>query len=483
MKIKLCRIIIFICLFLSSCRASHEPLSPSVPPGSTGPHDTLPETSEALPTDIPSHSEDLTTPIREFGDSTAYIQMDGNLMVRILYPESNIEPLNEAINTWVNETVAYYQTECQGWQETEDCGELTAEYESYEVGDKWISIKIKGIFDKPYSAHPIDIIATFHADKESGQIITLEHLLIPQGRLALETKVAADMGIEPALIDNHFLEHWILTSEGLEITLARGDYLPMSAGTQTLFYPYEALEGILSFSKDSFPENVPSHEPEVTPPVGNIAHLPQTLPADSEKPMVALTFDDGPGKHTSRLLDIFASHGGKGTFFVIGNLLDGRAEVLNRIIAEGHEIGGHSWDHRQLTKLNTTDLSNQLVGTRTKIHQLTGIDAPLLRPPYGSYNSQVKNMCKNLGIVMVNWSLDTLDWKYKDAEKICHTILSEVRDGDIILCHDLHGSTVDAMEKVIPELLSRGYQLVTVSELLDQRADVIEAGEVYYKRE
>ncbi|MBR3825337.1 MAG: polysaccharide deacetylase family protein [Lachnospiraceae bacterium] len=409
------------------------------------------------------------------------MQMGEDLVIRILYPETNLPAMDDAITHWVNETVAEYQAECLGYQTNGDCGELTAEYESYLTDNRWISIQITGIFDKPYLAHPIDIIGSFHGDLSTGQSIRLEDLLVPSGYSILETMVATAAGVETTLIDEHFLDHWVLTSEGLEITLPRGTYLPMSEGTKVLFYPYAELEGILSFSGESVTVQVPSPVPTFTPP--KVSTAPQTQLIDPTKPMVALTFDDGPGKHTSRLLDIFASYGGNGTFFVIGNILENRADVINRMVSEGHEIGGHSWDHRQLTKLNASDLNNQLTGTRTKIYELTGTDTALLRPPYGSYNSQVQNMCKDMGIVMVNWSLDTLDWKYKDADRLYHTIMDEVQDGDIILCHDLHGSTVDAMEKVIPELIARGYQLVTVSELLDQRGDVIEAGEVYYRGE
>jgi len=487
MKTKFCHVMLLICLFLNGCNNSGEstptPTSPSSSESEDVSQDNTPTAAPPFTEDLLSQSEVLETPVREYGESTAYIQMEEDLVVRILYPESEIPALDEAINNWVEETVSEYQVECVGCHTDGDCGELTAEYESHIVNDRWVSIKVSGIFDKPYLAHPIDIIATFHADLSTGQLIQLEDLLVPQGYSILENRIASASGVEPDFIDEYFLDHWVLTSEGLEITLVRGDYLPMSDGTKVLFYPYETLEGILAFPEESLPEQTLTPEPLVTPPANSVSHVPQTPPLDPAKPMVALTFDDGPSKHTSRLLDVFATHGGRGTFFVIGNILENRADVLNRMVTEGHEIGGHSWDHRQLTKLSTTDLSNELVGTRAKIHELTGVDAGLLRPPYGSYNSQVQNMCKDLGIVIVNWSLDTLDWKYKDADRLYNTILEEVQDGDIILCHDLHGSTVDAMEKVIPELIARGYQLVTVSELLDQRGDVIEAGEVYYRGE
>lgn len=489
MKKNFAYVLLMICLLLSGCSVSknndlNETPAPS-PEASASIEESTPAPSESpsVVLDDMGQTETLKTPIREYGESTAYIQMEEDLVVRILYPESDVPALNEAMESWVNKTVMDYQTECVGYHIEGDCGELTAEYESFLVDKHLVSIKISGVFDKPYLAHPIDTIATFHADLETQNLFSLDHILLPEGHTALVSKVVSDAGADAGFIDEHLLDHWVLTSEGLEITLARGDYLPMSAGTKTFLYTYEELEGILSLDNLSISEPTPIDETTDVPfsePLPNV--LPDS-PSNPDRPMVALTFDDGPSKHTDRLLDIFSTYGGEGTFFVIGNILENHSDVLQRMVAEGHEIGGHSWDHRQLTKLGSADLNSQLTGTRAKILELTGVDATLLRPPYGSYNSDVKNMCMDLGIVMVNWSLDTLDWKYKNPDRIYETILSEVQDRDIILCHDLHGTTVEAMERVVPELIARGYQLVTVSELLGQRGDVIRAGEVYFRGE
>ena len=203
---------------------------------------------------------------------------------------------------------------------------------------------------------------------------------------------------------------------------------------------------------------------------------------DPTKPMIALTFDDGPSKHTEHLLDIFSEHGGKATFFVVGNLIDNRPETLQRMVTDGHEIGGHSWDHRQLTKLSSEEITNEIMNTRAKIYSITGVDTTIMRPPYGSYNDEIKCICKEKGIVMINWAVDTLDWKTRDADKVYDAIMSQVKDGDIILCHDLYGTTVDAMERVIPDLIAQGYQLVTVSELLSYGEKDVKAGTVHTKR-
>ena len=465
-------IICILCLF--GCSESPEPSK------DTEPIDDLLEEYIKKP-DI------LTTPVREYGENTGYILMEEDLAVRIAYPEGTLTVLNQAIESWIAETVDYYQKEAAGSGANGESAELTADYSSYLTADRWVSVKVTGLFDKPYLAHPVDIIATFHADLQTGRLITLDDLLLPGGREKLQSIIIKDCNLETEYIDEHLLDLWVLTSDGLEIILARGDYLPMSDGTVTLEYYYETMKDILILDAPINPEkhttesDMTSEEPATPPSEESTAppseestapptEEPTTSPAepDPDKPMIALTFDDGPSKHTGRLLDIFAAHGGKGTFFVVGNLIENRSDTVERIALEGHQVAGHSWDHRQLTKLGSEELTHQIMATRAKIYETTGVDATVLRPPYGSVNEEVKNVCAQLGVTIVNWSMDTLDWKHKDADKIYNTIINEVKDGDIILCHDLHGTTVDAMERVIPALIEQGYQLVTVSELLKQ---------------
>ena len=130
----------------------------------------------------------LESPIREYGEETGYIQLEDDLVVRILYPEGEITALNEVIEAWVNETVAEYQNESIGAREFGDSAELTAEYDSYIVNEEVVSVKITGFYDKPYLAHPIDIIATFHANLKTGELLTLEDVLLPDGENLLREK-------------------------------------------------------------------------------------------------------------------------------------------------------------------------------------------------------------------------------------------------------------------------------------------------------
>lgn len=203
---------------------------------------------------------------------------------------------------------------------------------------------------------------------------------------------------------------------------------------------------------------------------------------DITKPMIALTFDDGPSAHTQRLLDIFKTYGGKGTFFVIGSTLDDRQEALRQIANDGHEIGNHSWSHSSFVESSSDAVRNEIMKTRNKIYDITGVDSILVRPPHGACNERIQAVGRELGVAFVNWSVDTLDWKTKNADAVYKEIMNDAADGNIILCHDLHKTTVDAMERAIPALIEKGYQLVTVSELLTCRGGEIIAGNMYYRQ-
>ena len=428
--------------------------------------------------------EEMEVPVREYGESYGFNQLDGILLTHILYPVSDLEPLNGAIEAWIDEQMAYYEEDAKDYVTDERKAELTVEYESRLIEDHLVSVRMTGIYDAPFMAHPVDIVKTFNASLKTGQLAELSDVLEDGGAEILLEMVTEDGGVNADQVDDGMLNHWYLTPEGLEITLARGDYLAMSEGTKVLTYSYGELEGILNLDKISVaeditvPETSEGQEPDDVPDV----QLPEADLPDPDKPMLALTFDDGPSAHTDRLLDAFAEHGGKGTFFVVGNLVGDRPETMVRMAAEGHEIAGHSWNHRQLTTLGGEDLQKQLLNTRAKIYDITGVDAILMRPPYGSFNDDVKAACREYGIAMVNWSVDTLDWKYRDANTVYQSVMNQAKDGAIILCHDLHGTTVDAMERAIPDLIAEGYQLVTVSQLLTSQGGEIEAGKVYYNR-
>ena len=200
---------------------------------------------------------------------------------------------------------------------------------------------------------------------------------------------------------------------------------------------------------------------------------------DPSRPVVALTFDDGPDEQTSHILDILQQHGGHVSFFVTGKKIAGNENRILRAFRMNNEIICHAWDHLDLTKLSGSEIKKQIFDTVAEIAKITGTVSLMLRPPYGNVNKKVKKIARKLGLAIVNWSLDPNDWKTRNAEAVYTYIMSNLKDGDIVLCHDIYDSTTWAMSHIIPELIDQGYQLVTVSDLLLYKYGTIEPGRLY----
>ncbi len=183
---------------------------------------------------------------------------------------------------------------------------------------------------------------------------------------------------------------------------------------------------------------------------------------------IAMTFDDGPHpKLTPMLLDMLKERGIKATFFLVGKNAADYPEIVHRIVAEGHEVANHSWSHPQLTKLGPDALNKEIAQTNEAIHQATGIQTTIMRPPYGATNAAItKRLNDEFGLAVIMWSVDPLDWKIRNSAHVTKYITENTTPGAIILSHDIHPTTVEAMPAVLDTLTAKGYKFVTVSELI-----------------
>lgn len=189
------------------------------------------------------------------------------------------------------------------------------------------------------------------------------------------------------------------------------------------------------------------------------------IPSTNTK-RVALTFDDGPhAKVTQQILKTLKKYNAKATFFVVGNKVEKNPTILKEIFNAGHEIGNHTYNHSKLTTLTDKDVKTQIQSTNALVKSVTGYDTTVFRPPYGSYNKKITDQ---LNVPNVLWTIDTLDWKHHDPKKTVQIINTNVKNGSIILMHDIHQTTADALDSVLSSLQKKGYQFVTVSELLQK---------------
>lgn len=210
--------------------------------------------------------------------------------------------------------------------------------------------------------------------------------------------------------------------------------------------------------------------------------LPEREYEDTKgKKLVALTFDDGPGPYTERLLDAMKKRGVKATFFVLGNRVDKYGALIKRMEKEGHVVGSHSYDHPNLTRLSYAKVKNNMEKTAKKIQKLIGHKPEVMRCPGGSCNDTVKKYAKNAGIPIAYWGVDTRDWESRNVNKILKVAFGKdgIENGSIVLMHDIYETTVDAAIKMMDRLIKEGYTFVTVPELLVARHGKITAGKVY----
>jgi peptidoglycan/xylan/chitin deacetylase (PgdA/CDA1 family) len=185
-------------------------------------------------------------------------------------------------------------------------------------------------------------------------------------------------------------------------------------------------------------------------------------------PYIAMTFDDGPhATNTSKLLEMAAERHIKLTFFVLGECVEQNPDVLRQEVAEGHEIGNHSWSHPNLAKLSDESVRTQLQRTEDIIVKTTGVKPRLMRPAYGELTKRQRILVNyDFSYKVILWDVDPLDWKRPGSNVVAQRIVTGVRPGSIILAHDIHPSTIAAMPQVFDALLAKGFKFVTVSELL-----------------
>lgn len=200
---------------------------------------------------------------------------------------------------------------------------------------------------------------------------------------------------------------------------------------------------------------------------------------DPSKPMIALTFDDGPrASVTNRILDSLSQYGGRATFFMVGTNVPHNGDVIRRMVAQGCEVANHTNDHKYISKLSSDGIVSQVSAVNQKVAAVCGVSPVVMRPPGGYVDAHSLSVLGSMGMPAIMWSIDTRDWQHRNAQRTINNVLSQVKDGDIILMHDIYDATADAAVVLIPELTARGYQLVTVSELAAARGGM-SAGHKY----
>ncbi len=390
----------------------------------------------------------------------------------IQYIKTNSETVNAEIKKYISDSKSQYENIIRLKNTVEEhditsnlVNKLNITVELYPHQKQYVSV----VFTKNITLQSNNTDTTIHTllfNKETGKTIDLEQILNGDGKslISISEKVRSSI-LKNKTYQNHVysdtltklteskwnnFERFSIKNNSLVFYFNKGEIANSSIGVTTATVSLSTIYPLLI---KEFQAGIKDGTVITNPP-------PK---ADSTNKKVALTFDDGPHPTiTMEILDLLDKYDAKATFFLVGNRVEEYADVVIDTVERGHEIGNHTWSHAKLTNISPKQVLDQLKQTNIAIKNVTGQYPTVFRPPYGAKNQEVISLI-NLPVVM--WTIDTLDWKYRDASKLLPSVKESMHNNAIILMHDIHQSTADGLESVLKYLKEQGYEFVTVSEL------------------
>ncbi len=394
--------------------------------------------------------------------------------VSIEYPVTKSEKINHTIANAIDKTDRDFRSAVLLATTFDKPLTETISYQVTHNNSVALSI-IVNIKQDMHGAHPVSLTHFWTFDKKSGEVISLSDLTEQSEKAIGEIVAAARNNINETIkqrrqaeldlngiITKEALSNFIITDNGNSLAwpLGQASLLPSSYGEMTITVPISSVSKYLQNPTARKLANIPKPpEPKPTPtPAAPTA-------TNSGGKVIALTFDDGPGPYTAQLLDILEQYGAKATFFLIGSKVSAQADVLRRMHTRGHQLGNHSWSHPELPKLPVGQIAGEIDRTNDAIKQATGITPAILRPPYGAVNGVVLEQLRLRGMSSILWSVDTRDWADRNSEIVCSRAVAGAHPGAIILMHDIHQTSVNAVPCILNALKQQGYSFVTVQGL------------------
>ena len=429
-----------------------------------------------------SHSRQTTAPSDEkyyFADSkysgirSKFVTRDNKReKVSIEYPITENEKINRLISESIDKIDRDFQNTVLLATVFDKPMTETISYQVTHNTSEALSVVVN-IKQDMNGAHPASMTQFWTFDKKSGEVVSLADFTEQSDEAAEAIISAAKDNISQTIkqrqqpeidlneiINKEALSNFIITNDGnaLAWPLGQASLLPSSYGELTITVPISSVSKYLQ-----------------NPTARKFANIPK--PAEKPKPApaaptpivanktIALTFDDGPGPYTEKLLDILDKYDAKATFFLIGSKVSARANTLRRMHSRGHQLGNHSWSHPELPKLSVDQIAGEIDRTNEAIRQATGVKPSILRPPYGAVNGVVLEQLRLRNMSSILWSVDTRDWADRNSQIVCSRAVAGARPGAVILMHDIHQTSVNAVPCILSSLKQQGYSFVTIQRL------------------
>lgn len=448
---------------------------------------------------------------REVGHTQSMITYEENYAYGIHYPSIGVESIDAAIKAAAQEMADLFVNEVRQLSGKGELPNMTADYRSYLVSNagenKYVSVVFEIKTDIPEKEIRTDCIKTMLFDIESGKQVSdkeffSENYLKLVGQKVTEYFTAnrlfsSETGTEKfkkgVSAQTGNFTRFSLDSENITFYFDAGELFGYEKGCAEAVFAYKDISGIftggaLNILYGSAGVQM-SEESQKPSSVETTKSQRPSLPAGVK--YIAFTFDDGPSKTvTNRILDTLQKYNGKATFFVLGTRVGSYSAEVKRAYSMGCEIGSHSWSHANLRKISAAERKQEINKTNDIIKDVIGVEPTLFRVPYGDY----KGIQQDFDQPLIQWSIDTNDWKYKDRQgsgrteaqrnadmqKIIDSVVNHATGGEIVLMHDLYDMTADAFEVIAAELYEEDFKFVTVHELYNIYGQTLEPGKVYF---
>ncbi len=404
---------------------------------------------------ISSHNKNLKKNI------ITTVEENNRYIVGINYPKVGIERLDKIIKDYVDNEYNYFIKNYGDSDYLIDRDELNIDCQFYILNNNYISISLTTYINSYKLAQPVNEVKSFFYSIKANKMLSLGEILDidEQYRLLDYIKKQFNSKHYNAIIDGN-LDNII--------TISSLNRIPFYID-QDNFCLYFNPDMLSSDYYDIIKINVPTEYIKFKFKINyklisspTIVYGVDRESIDPKGKVVALTFDDGPSFYTEDILKILKSNDVCATFFILGNKVETYQETLKISLKNGNELGNHSYNHKWLSRLSTTNLLDQINSTQNIIKETLNYTPIYLRPTYGSVTTRIR---KNTDLKIALWTVDTKDWKIRNVNRIVEKATTGIEDGDIILMHDIFERSAEALKEIIPILKKQGFQFVTLSEL------------------